>query len=252
MAAIRKNIIKEKLQRGDTVTVISGNITSEIIDFLGPLGFDGVWLECEHGPVSWEQISDMTRACDLWGLSSVTRVNANEPWLITRTLDRGSLGIVVPHVNTREDAEKAMQSAKFAPLGYRGMFGGRQSYGVSDYFQKANDQTLVVVLLEELRALQNLDEILRVDYIDVFFVAPSDLAQTMGHLGNPGHPEVQQAIDQAINKIVAAGRVAGTLVNDENAAGYAQQGVQFLMTSWNGWLARGAREFLSRVSSAGR
>ena len=252
MAAIRKNRAKEKLQNGQGVTTISGNMTSEIIDFLGPLGFDAVWLECEHGPVSWEQISDMTRACDLWGLASVTRVNSNEPWLITRTLDRGSMGIVVPHVNTREDAQQAMQSAKFAPLGYRGMFGGRQSYGVSDYFRQANDQTMVVVLLEELQALQNLDEILRVDYIDVFFVAPSDLAQTMGRLGNPGHPEVQQAIDSAIAKIVSAGRVVGTLVNDESVASYADKGVQFLMTSWNGWLARGAREFLSRIPTAGR
>jgi 4-hydroxy-2-oxoheptanedioate aldolase len=252
VAAIRKNRAKEKLQRGEAVSVISGNMTSEIIDFLGPLGFDAVWLECEHGPVSWEQISDMTRACDLWGLASVTRVNSNEPWLITRTLDRGSMGIVVPHVNTREDAEQAKQSAKFAPLGYRGMFGGRQSYGVSDYFQQANNQTMVVVLLEEFQALQNLDEILRVDYIDVFFVAPSDLAQTMGHIGNPTHPEVQQTIDGAIARIVSAGRVAGTLVNDDNVASYAEKGVQFLMTSWNTWLARGAREFLSRVPSPGK
>jgi 2-keto-3-deoxy-L-rhamnonate aldolase RhmA len=252
VAAIRKNRAKEKLQNGQVVTTISGHMSSEIIDFLGPLGFDVAWLECEHGPVSWEQISDMTRACDLWGLSSVTRVNSNEPWLITRTLDRGSMGIVVPHVNTREDAEQAMQSAKFEPLGYRGMFGGRQSYGVSDYFQRANDQTMVVVLLEERQALQNLDEILQVDYVDVFFVAPSDLAQTMGHLGNPAHPEVQQAIDSAIAKIISAGRVAGTLVNDDNVASYGEKGVQFLMTSWNGWLVRGAREFLSRVPTVGR
>jgi 2-keto-3-deoxy-L-rhamnonate aldolase RhmA len=250
VANIRKNRAKEKLQAGGVVTTISGNMSSEIIDFLGPLGFDAVWLECEHGPVSWEQISDMTRACDLWGLSSVTRVNANEPWLITRTLDRGSMGIVAPHVNTAADAQQAVQSAKFAPLGYRGMFGGRQSYGVPDYFQHANDQTMVVVLLEEVEALQNLEEILKVDYVDVFFVAPSDLAQTMGHLGNPGHPEVQEAIDKAIAQIVASGRVAGTLANDASASRYLEQGVRFLMTSWNAWLAQGAAGFLSKVAAA--
>jgi 2-keto-3-deoxy-L-rhamnonate aldolase RhmA len=250
VANIRKNRAKEKLQAGGVVTTISGNMSSEIIDFLGPLGFDAVWLECEHGPVSWEQISDMTRACDLWGLSSVTRVNANEPWLITRTLDRGSMGIVAPHVNTAADAQQAVQSAKFAPLGYRGMFGGRQSYGVPDYFQHANDQTMVVVLLEEVEALQNLEEILKVDYVDVFFVAPSDLAQTMGHLGNPGHPEVQEAIDKAIAQIVASGRVAGTLANDASAGRYLEQGVRFLMTSWNAWLAQGAAGFLSKVAAA--
>jgi 4-hydroxy-2-oxoheptanedioate aldolase len=248
--AIRANRAKEKLQEGKVAVTISGNLSSEIIDFMGPLGFDAVWIECEHGPVTWEQLGDMTRACDLWGMTPVTRVNFNEPWLITRTLDRGSMGIVTPHVNSRADAEKAVKSAKFAPLGYRGMFGGRQSYGAPDYFHQANQQTMVIVLLEEAEALQNLDEILRVDYIDVFFVAPSDLAQTMGHLGNPGHPEVQQAIDNAIARIVAAGRVAGTLVNDDNAASYIEKGARFLLTSWNTWLARGATEFLKKVAAS--
>ena len=252
MPPIRRNITKEKLQQGQVAVTISGNLSSEIIDFMGPLGFDAVWIECEHGTVTWDQLSDLTRACDLWGVTSITRVNANEPWLITRTLDRGSMGIVTPHINTRADAEQSMQSSKYAPLGYRGMFGGRQSYGVADYFQAANDQTLVVVLLEEAEALRNLDEILRVDHIDVFFVAPSDLAQTMGHIGNPGHPEVQTAIDSAIAKIVAAGRTPGTLVNDDNVASYVEKGVKFLMTSWNGWLANSSREFLAKVSAAGK
>ena len=157
--------------------------------------------------------------------------------MITRTLDRGSMGIVVPHVNTKEAAERAVQSAKYAPMGYRGMFGGRQSFGVADYFHRANDQTMVVVLLEEAEALRNLDDILQVDNIDVFFVAPSDLAQTMGHIGNPGHPDVQRAIDESIARIIAAGRVPGTLANDENISDYLAKGVKFVMTSWNAWVA---------------
>ena len=251
MNGIRPNKAKQKLQQNQVVTTISGLQTSEIIDFLGPLGFDAAWIEGEHGPVTWDQLGDMTRACDLWGMTSITRVTANEPWLITRTLDRGSMGIVVPHVNTREEAERAAQSAKYAPLGYRGMFGGRQSYGVADYFQQANDQTMVVVLLEEETALGNLDEILRVDNIDAFFVAPSDLAQTMGHIGDTGHPEVQRAIDDAIARITAAGRVAGTLVNDDNIAAYVSKGVRFTMTSWNAWLVRGASEFLRKAAAGG-
>lgn len=251
MPAIRSNHLKEKLADGQVTTTISGVLSSEMVDFLGPLGFDGIWLECEHGGVTWEQLGDMTRACDLWGVTPITRVNANEPWLITRTLDRGSMGIVTPHINCREEAEKAAKSAKYAPLGYRGMFGGRQSYGVTDYFQAANDQSMVIVLLEEVEALQNLDEILRVDDIDVFFVAPSDLAQTMGHLGNPGHPEVQAAIDSAIDRIVSSGRTAGTLVNDSNVTEYIGKGVRFLMTSFNAWIVRGSGEFLSKVSSSG-
>lgn len=248
MANIRVNTAKEKLARGELVTGVMGNMSSEIIDFLGPLGFDVAWIECEHGTVSWEQISDMTRACDLWGLSSITRVNSNDAGLITRTLDRGSMGIVVPHVNDRDSAETAMKASKFSPIGYRGMFPGRQAYGVSDYFHRANDQTMVTVLLEEVEALHNLDEILEVDYIDVFFIAPSDLSQTMGHIGNPGHPDVQEAIDLGIQKIVSSGRIAGTLVNDSNVEQYVDKGVTFVMTSWNAWVEKGSKDFLTKVN----
>ena len=250
MASIRPNKAKDKLKSGGVVTTISGLASSDIIDFLGPMGFDAAWLETEHGSVTWDQLGDMTRACDLWGVTPITRVTSNEPWLITRTLDRGSMGIVVPHVNSKEAAEKAAQSAKYAPIGYRGMFGGRQSFGVAGYFHQANDQTMVVVLLEEAEALRNLDEILQVDDIDVFFVAPSDLAQTMGHIGNPGHPDVQRAIDESIARIIAAGRVPGTLANDENISDYLAKGVKFVMTSWNAWVARGAGDFLAKVTAA--
>ena len=250
MTSIRPNNAKEKLKAGGVVTTISGLSSSDIIDFLGPMGFDAAWLETEHGSVTWDQMGDLTRACDLWGVTPVTRVTSNEPWLITRTLDRGSMGIVVPHVNSKEAAERAVQSAKYAPMGYRGMFGGRQSFGVSDYFHRANDQTMVVVLLEEAEALRNLDDILQVDNIDVFFVAPSDLAQTMGHIGNPGHPDVQRAIDESIARIIAAGRVPGTLANDENISDYLAKGVKFVMTSWNAWVARGAGAFLAKVEDA--
>ena len=246
---MRENRAKQKLLNGQIVTVTSGHQSSDMIDFLGPLGFDAMWLETEHGPVSWEQIGDMSRACDLWGMSPIVRVNANEPWLITRTLDRGATGIVVPHVSTKAAAEKAMQSAKYAPLGYRGMFGGRRSYGVPDYFAKANDETIVVVLIEEMEAVQNLAEILTVDHIDVFFVAPSDLAQTMGHIGNPSHPAVQKVIDEAIAQIVNAGRTAGTLVNDANVERYLDLGVRFVMTGWPAWVVKGATAFLQQVAA---
>ncbi|HCG90674.1 MAG TPA: hypothetical protein DEZ08_02390 [Dehalococcoidia bacterium] len=248
---MRKNKIKIKLSNGEAVVVVMGLLTSEIIDFLGPSGIDGFWLECEHGSVTWSQIGDMTRACDLWENSSVTRVNANEPWLITRTLDQGSMGVVVPHVNSRAAAEKAVRGTKFAPLGDRGTFGGRQSYGVSNYVNTANDQTLLVVLLEEIEALDNLDEILQVDDIDVFFVAPNDLSQTMGYLGNQEHPVVQEKIHQALDKIVKSGRIAGTLVNDNNVDKYIDLGVKFLATSLNGWVMQSAQKFVDNVLDNG-
>lgn len=247
---MRENRIKRKLQAGQAVHIVSGHANTDMIDYLGQFGFDGVWLEGEHGPLSWEQIGDMSRACDLWGMTSVTRVNNNDPAIIMRALDRGTMGIVVPHVNSRQAAEQAMKSTKYAPLGYRGMFGGRQAFGVADYVHRANDQTMVVVLIEEIEAIHHLAEILTVDHIDVFFVAPSDLSQTMGHIGNPGHPEVQAAIDKAIAQIVAAGRTAGTLVNDDNVERYLAAGVRFCMTGWTNWVMQGARAYLRKVGAS--
>jgi 4-hydroxy-2-oxoheptanedioate aldolase len=244
---MRENRIKRQLQAGQTAIAVSGHHNADMIDFLGQFGFDGVWLEGEHGPVDWDAIGDMSRACDLWGMASVTRVNNNDPGTIMRALDRGTMGIVVPHVNSREAAEQAMKSAKYAPVGYRGMFGGRQSFGVPDYFQHANDQTLIVVLIEEIEAVNNLAEILTVDDIDVFFVAPADLAQTMGHIGNHTHPDVQATIDKALAQIVAAGRTAGTLVTDDTVARYRDAGVRFFLTGWTNWVSQGAKAFLQRV-----
>ena len=244
---MRENRIKRQLQAGQTAIAVSGHHNADMIDFLGQFGFDGVWLEGEHGPVDWDAIGDMSRACDLWGMASVTRVNNNDPGTIMRALDRGTMGIVVPHVNSREAAEQAMKSAKYAPVGYRGMFGGRQSFGVPDYFRHANDQTLIVVLIEEIEAVNNLAEILTVDDIDVFFVAPADLAQTMGHIGNHTHPDVQATIDKALAQIVAAGKTAGTLATDDNVARYRDAGVRFFLTGWTNWVSQGAKAFLQRV-----
>ncbi|MBX6772221.1 MAG: hypothetical protein IRY83_10885 [Chloroflexi bacterium] len=246
MADIR---IKQRLREGRAVGVVSGHHTSDMIDFLGQFGLDGIWIECEHGPVSWEEIGDMSRACDLWNMASIVRVTANEPWLITRTLDRGASGIAVPHVSTREAAAAVVRAAKFGPLGRRGMYGGRRSYGVPDYYQQANDETLVVILIEESEAIANLAEILTVDHIDVFFVAPADLAQTMGYTGQPDHPEVRAVIDRAIRQIVAAGRTAGALVTDETIEHYYQLGARFLLTGWPAWVARAARAYRQRLDS---
>src|SRR5688500_11309839 len=110
---MRGNRAKEKLQAGQIAVALSGHsISSDTIDFCGQLGFDGFWIEGEHGAVTWDQIGDMSRACDLWGISSIMRVHSHEPGVITRALDRGVNGIVVPHVNTRAQAEQIVKAAR--------------------------------------------------------------------------------------------------------------------------------------------
>ena len=247
---IRPNRVKEKLAAGDLAYVISGLTSSDDIDIFGPNGFDGVWLEGEHGAVDASRIGDLTRACDLWGLTSITRVNRNDQGLIYRTLDCGSMGICVPHVNTKAEAQNVVDGAKFAPIGHRGMFTSRQGYGVDTYFEEANGQTLVMVLIEDIAAVNNLDEILTVDHIDVFFVAPSDLATSMGHIGDLTHPDVQHTLDSALARIQEAGRVAGTLTTDATVEKYVKAGVRFLMTGVGGWITAGADAFKARAAGA--
>src|SRR5512138_862132 len=217
---IRPNRVKQRLAAGQVATIVAGTNEPDLIDQLGTLDVDGIWLEGEHGGVDFGELGNLTRACDLWGKTSVVRVMDNDYATIYRTLDRGAQGIVVPHVNTRAEAQAAVEAAKFAPLGKRGMFTSRQGFGVTDYLKTANDQSLVIVLIEDIVAVNNLEEILKTDHIDVFFVAPNDLATSMGHIGNMGHPDVQKTVDGAIAKITQAGRKAGTLVNSGNVERY--------------------------------
>ena len=250
MAKIRENAAKRKLERGGVVTVVSGQDSPNMIDFLGQFGFDAFWIEGEHGPNDFADIPDLTRACDLWGMTSLVRVNLNLPGVIYRTLDVGAQGIVVPHVNTAAEARAVVDAAKFAPIGARGNYGGRQSHGVEDYLATANDHTLVVVLIEDIVAVNQLSEILTVDHIDVFFIAPGDLAQSMGHLGQMSHPEVAAVVDRSIAQIVEAGKVAGALVNDATVEDYIAKGAQFLLTGWPAWVNSGAKAYLDKVAAA--
>jgi len=243
---MRPNRVKQKLAAGENAYVISGLGSADEIDQFGSIGFDGVWLEAEHGSVDFADIPDLTRACDLWGMTSILRVNQNVQSIIYRGLDRGVQGIVVPHVNTREEAENVVQGGKFAPVGQRGLYVSRQGFGVSNYFDVANDQILLMVLIEDIVAVRNLDAILKVDHIDVFFVAPSDLAASMGLIGQLDHPEVQKTIDYALERIQQRGRVAGTLTTNDSVARYAAAGVRLFLTGAASWIEAGAREFLSR------
>ncbi|HMN28837.1 MAG TPA: aldolase/citrate lyase family protein, partial [Caldilineaceae bacterium] len=103
--------------------------------------------------------------------------------------------------------------------------------------------------IEEYEAVQNLAEILEVDQIDVFFVAPSDLAQTMGYIGQPYHPAVQQVVQEAITQIAAAGRVAGTLGADAQLERYLELGARFFLVNYDGWIKAGASQYLSKLAA---
>ncbi len=247
MVEYRPNRARQKLDAGGVVTLVMGDFSPDMVEFLGHLGFDAVLGEQEHGTTSWRDVADISRACDLWEMMAMVRVNRNEPGLIGRALDCGANGVMVPHVNTAEEARRVAHAARFGPLGARGQFGGRRAFGVQDFHRQANENVVVSILIEDIVAIGNLPQILDVDGIDVFYVAPGDLAQSMGHTGNIGHPEVQRTVDEALDQILESGRVAGALVTDENVERTLARGVRFVGVTWLNWLSDGARGFLAKI-----
>ncbi len=241
MRELRVNLTKQKLHNHEIVKVPLGPFSSDLIEHFATLNIDGIWLEGEHGPVDFSNIPDLSRACDLSNLTPIVRVHQNDPGVIYRTLDLGAQGIVVPHVNSREEALAVVDASKFHPIGHRGSFTSRQGIGVENYFSKANDQTLVIVLIEDILAVNNIDEILEVDNIDVFFVAPGDLAQTMGFLGGANNPEVKQVVKSTIKKIVSKNKIAGTLSPLNEVNDFVDLGVTFIAFSWISWIQTGAK-----------
>lgn len=242
--------IKDKLAAGQPATVIAPVASSAgLVELLGYMGFDGVFLDGEHGPAGWEDVEHMVRAAEVAGYSSVVRVEHNDGALITRALDRGASGVQVPHVNTAADALAVVKHAKYAPIGERGWSGWRASLGLDaqQFAGYANEHTLVAVMLEEIEALHNLDEILRVDDVDVFFVAPGDLAQSMGLPGQVEDPRVRSAIDDALRRIKAARRTSGTLVTPSTLDHYVDLGVGFIYVGVASLLGPAAADFIKRT-----
>ena len=158
-------------------------------------------IDCEHGSIGPADVELMAIACDAAGITPIARPRTNSASDIQGVMDRGVMGVQVPHINTGEDARRAVASVKFGPGAARGLAAGTRpdAWGMGarmpDFAAQANAQSLVCVQLEHAAALANIDDILAVEGIDVFFIGPSDLSQSMGYPGNPKAPPVAKAIE---------------------------------------------------------
>jgi len=252
MADVHVNRAKQRLAAGEVLTLVMGDYSPEMAELLALNGVDVLWGEMEDGVTSWRDIGDYSRAADLWGACYMVRVNHNEPSLIGRALACGASGVMVPHVNSADEARSVARAAYYGPKGMRGMAGGRRSYGAADYHREANENVLMAILLEDIAMVPHLPEIVQVDGIDVFYVAPGDLSQSMGLTGQTNHPDVLAVVDESIATIVKAGRVAGALAtSDEALEGILAKGVRFVGTSWERWVSSAAQAFTKRAH-AGR
>jgi 4-hydroxy-2-oxoheptanedioate aldolase len=210
---IQKNRMKAKIKAGEPAFGVSITFPApELVEIVAQGGYDWILIDCEHGSHSPTDVHAMVMACELHNVTPIVRPQVNQPDVILRYLDRGAMGVQVPHVNTKEEAQRAVDAVKFHPEGERGLGGGRKAMGLSvgEFTRQSNEETLVCIQIEHKEGLDNLDEILTVDGVDVFFVGPSDLSQSLGYPGQRNHPVVDAAVTQAFDKIHAAGKASGT------------------------------------------
>ena len=250
---LKKNTTKEKLKLGQTVIGIRMDYPSpDIIEALGNVGFDFVYYDSEHGTMGEETNLTMIRTAELVGLTPMVRVPTSEPWYILRALDSGAMGIIIPHCNTKEEAQAAVTSAKYPPEGERGIAGRSirmSGMTPAQYTVEANRETMVIAMIEEARALENLSEIVTVDGLDVLWVGRGDLSLSMGVPGQYSHPKVKQAVERVIGEGRAAGKVVGvgaiSVEDPESIQHFTGLGARFFSVNSASLFAVASRKWLN-------
>jgi 4-hydroxy-2-oxoheptanedioate aldolase len=200
------------------------------IEIVASAGFDWLLLDGEHGPNDLRSILRQLQAVEAYSVHPVVRLPSGDPVLIKQFLDIGAHTLLIPIVESREQASHLVAATRYAPKGFRGVASARASRwgAISDYFLRADDLVCLLIQIETIKGLQNLDEILAVEGVDGVFIGPSDLAASLGHLGDAGHPEVVSTIENAIDRIVRSGKAAGLLTADNALArSYIERGVSF-------------------------
>lgn len=245
------NRMKQKFAAGEAALGCSVMFPSpQMVEMLGYAGFDWVLIDCEHGSIGPGDVELMCMAADAVGITPIGRPKSNAASEISALMDRGVMGVQVPHVNTAADARRAVSAVKFGPGAGRGLAAGtrpdRWGLGakMADFAAQANAQSLVCVQIEHEAALPNVDDILKVDGIDVFFIGPSDLSQSMGYPGDPKAPPVADAIARTLEKIRAAGKTPGMPATTETLPAVLSSGCKYIYNHVPKLLGAGCAAFL--------
>lgn len=242
--AFKTSLVEGKLQIGLWLGLANA-YTAEIA---AGAGFDWLVIDGEHAPNDLPAMVGQLQAIAASSSHPVVRAPIGETWIIKQLLDIGAQTILVPMVETAAQAAALVRAMKYPPQGIRGVGAALARASnfnrVPDYLTTANAQTCLLVQVETVAALQAIEEIAAVDGVDGIFIGPSDLAADMGFLGRPGEPAVQDAVEQGIARIIAAGKPAGILTADEALAHrYIELGARFVAVGTDVTL-------LSRATSA--
>ncbi len=223
------NPLKQRLAAGRPVTVVNvDHVSPSLVEVLGSLPVHAVFIDCEQGAPDFLAVEDMARAARLTGLTSLARIYQPEPWLVERTLFRKVDGIVVPRIDTPDQARRMIDAVRYCyPDGY--------------------EDKVLVIQIESREALDNLDALLALDGIDAYFIGPVDLSKSLGHGGDYRCPPMQKVMDETIGRIRAGGRNAGVMVDRDTVQRYASLGVTFFYEHVNGFLRYGAEVFAAEA-----
>ncbi len=216
------NKLKRDLAAGKVCVGMTLTMNSPVIaELLSHIGLDWLWLEMEHTALSEEAVLTMLQATNGADVSTVVRVPWNDKVTIKRVLDTGPDGIIIPLVNSREEAEQAVNAMKYPPWGERGAGLSRaQCYGIAmgEYMQSANDEVMTILMIEHIKAVENIEEILSVKGVDSIMVGALDLSGSMGLLGQTDHADVEAAIQKVLAAAKAAGMPCGIITVDPDTA----------------------------------
>ncbi len=242
------NPVKEKMARGEAAygTLVSMP-SPNVVQVLAASGFDWLWFDLEHGPIPFDALHNMINATAVGdaACTPLTRVPADALWSVKPVLDSGSLGIIFPFVENAETARDAVAATRYPPAGKRGFgpfyAGSRWGLGLREYAEQADDAILRVMMLESKAAVENAEEIMATDGIDVAFLAPFDLSQSLGVPGQFDSAIYLDALARLEAATEQAGVIMGTLVLDaDTAKAKLDRGYRFLMLSLDVALLDGA------------
>lgn len=227
--------LRARLKAGEVLTMLNTHhVSSGLAQRMIEHGADAVFLDCEHGMWSHEDIRSHAQAARSIGGAGIVRPHSHERPVMIRYLNAGADGLMVPMVNTASEAAAIVEAVRYA-------------------LPSSHEQRLVICMIETPEAIANLDEMLQIEGVDVFFVGPSDLSQNMGYSPNlpatePRPPEVVEAIEHVFAKVRAAGLATGTLVREADIAHWTAKGGQFLYIHSDPFLQAGMKRMKSLIA----
>jgi 4-hydroxy-2-oxoheptanedioate aldolase len=253
-ALVRPNRAKAALGRGRPIFGPNLQIPSpDLVEIIALAGFDFVVLDGEHGSV-WTRLPELLVACDAAAITSIVRVPSHERSVLLPPLEAGALGLQVPFVNTPEAAQAIVREVKFPPLGGRGFStvtrAARHGFVAGEgYPRAANRSTLLVVQLETAEAIANAEAIARVRGVDLIFIGPADLAQSLGHRADQPSPAVTDLIVKTIRRVAPIKPVSVSAFNPEDVARWQKAGALCFLTSSAAPLRAAFRQTRERLHS---